>query len=258
MSNDGVVIAHIERNYVTITGKPGHPDRRISHVDLATGLLNAAGNADTSAEDDTVALKSPLILPPNVYLMGRGKSSLQMGMYYKGRVIPEVKFNNGGTIKSYKNVIFPNIIFSVTLRNTNDPRDKKVKYKYSSWRVFATDRHVLSLPEQMITRDDRRSHIWTLPLPNVYDDARVCLGGNSIFTTFTDDLRTLGYMYRMLIDSPFNGDLSIPSLAHRDYSPRDWIEYLSGRDTFPYEKLSGFNSDLHKRNTEDFNSNELK
>jgi len=175
------------------------------------------------------------ILPPtNCYSITRTTNKLFVGCYYPGR-IRNVKFvANRDTGKMVDMAIpFPNIIISHVLDRRNG------KYYWEKSNYYATAKNPSQVPLEPIKEANPEQHIWALPLSNIYGDGRMCYGGNSLTREFTDNLRGLDWHFALLYNSPYNSDLSIPSLGrNHGMTPLSWFTMLSKLKTFPYEKLT--------------------
>lgn len=239
------IVARIQKSGVVLEGERGTPPKKITHSDFIEGFgLIFKDRMEGAARVQEEVSTTPFLMPPNVYLFNETREGIEIGMYHPECTIPEVKFNSA----KLKEIRLPNIIISVRLRKVDNNRDPSIKYVYNDARFYATDQGSMSLPSQLLNAPDARRHIWILPLPNIFHDARICFGGNSYIQNYSKDLRTLHYLYKVIYDTPFNGDLGIPSVARgsRD-GPSTWIKNLRGLEKFPYEKLQGFNADLHKK-----------
>ncbi len=197
----------------------GGIDKLITLVDfkvILDGLLD---------QGPDLSLKS---MPFNCFVFGGSISSMELGCYYPGKVF-EVSYDNGsGSPTKYK-VPLPNIIISFRL--IKDGRGwmvNKVNY-------FSTDKRVTQLAENtMIWRKDEINGIYGIPFPNFYNDGLMCYGRNVMPVVFTDNLRGLDYYYQVIINSPFNSDLGVKFVNWRK-SVREWFEYLSTLEEFPYQ-----------------------
>lgn len=175
------------------------------------------------------------ILPPtNCYSLTRSANKLLVGCYYPGR-LRTIKFvvDRGSNRMVDMTIPFPNIIISHTLDRRNG------KYFWVDSRYFATAKNPSQIPLEPIRNADPKNHIWALPLSNIYNEGRMCYGGNSLTREFTDNLRGLDWHFALLYNSPYNSDLSIPSLGNNHaVNPHAWFTILSKLKTFPYEKLT--------------------
>ena len=217
---------------VRIPGENGRPSKIISHEEFLERYQN------TKPIEENKNKEERFLFPPNTYLFSKTKSTMSVGLYFRERTVPEMQFaNRGDRPKKIKNVRLPNIVISCKFK-------KRKNWGLESFQFFATDRGILDLPDKLITSPAHNQHIWALPLPNMYGGGNMCTGGNSVISSYNEDLRPLITLYKMLTDSPFNNDLSVPSVGS-EVRPLPWLESLSGKTEFPYEKLSGFNESLH-------------
>ncbi len=243
----------LKRTGVLVHGKNGEADKTISHTDYLDGLSSIFGAVITDVnESEQESSKNPFLLPPNVYLFHPGKKFTEIGMFYRERVVPQVVFKYDDE-EVHKDFRLPNIVISVKLKTSKDPRNKDIAFALSDVRFFATDGGPLSLPRRLLTAPSDRDHIWALPLPNMYPEAKMCYGQNSLISTYTRDLRPLHLLFRMIHESPFNSDLHIPSLSEES-SPRNWLRKLSeeSKESYPYRLLRHFNPEKHEQNQAEF------
>lgn len=180
--------------------------------------------------EDTI---EPFFLPANTFCFGKSTGSAMITCYYPSeRHI--IKYVRGyGSNPEDINIIFPNVIITHKLNKADD------KWKVIETLFFATDKKVSQLPHQFYTKPDVANHIWVLPFTNIYEGGRACYGSNSMPMVHTNNLRGLHYYYQFLHTAPFNNDLGVRSLKENMH-PADWFDLLFKEDTFPYNKLIGF------------------
>lgn len=222
MAGETPQILHLYSDYVELT--------------LSNGVKKIITLADFKhALDKSLNIQTQLTnsyLPPNCYMLGRGLDSIVISCYYTGET-REVEFNleRHSRPKKFK-IPFPNIVITHRLNKANN------KWNVTKTSFFATDRNIGQLPTTPIDVIDRRNGIWSLPLPNMYGDGRMCYGQNSMPSGFVDDnFKALDWYFKVLFSTPFNGDLHIPEVRS---TPENWMEELSKCKVFPYYRLNEY------------------
>lgn len=138
-------------------------------------------------------------------------------------------------------IVVPHIVLGVSLSKTTEG------WKVSGCFYAATNLPLAKMPRERISASHLRSGkgFTTMPFTNVYNDGRLCYGGNSMPVNISgDDFRQLGWYYDVLWNSPFNDDLGIYSLRTRDKYPTylSWFEHLAKlaekNEPFPYDDLN--------------------
>lgn len=176
-------------------------------------------------------------IPTRTYLVKESKDTLKIGMYEEGSVKTIQYHQRGANAAKEVTIPFPNFVVTATL-------EKKLKDSTNMWfcnpdnvKFFATSKKVYELGENFITSRDPANKIWTMPMPNFYGGANMCIGYNSVshYLPLTD-LSGLARYFDILYNSPFNDDLSIRDLREA-MNVHSWIEFLSTRTEFPYESL---------------------
>lgn len=239
---------------VTLSSQQGLPEKTISHTDFLSGYQRAFSKK--IKEEQAVSDGAIRRFPRSLISMVEDQNSMVCVLYYPARIMPKVKYHDKYESKNnleIENVPLPNVLIRVFLKKVKDRNDISIKWKLDGTGVYfyATDRSPLSVPDGFLKGRENAPHIWTLPMPNIYSEGRMCYGGNSVISTFTDNLTTLDYYYRMLEESPFNNDLSIPCCT-RTSNALSWMKYLSGKEEFPYKDLTSFNQNMHDEHTSFF------
>jgi hypothetical protein len=102
---------------------------------------------------------------------------------------------------------------------------------------LATSKSVAELGNEFYWSAKPQEQIWVLPLGNIYPEAKLCQGGNSIPKgPYKDNFRGLDWHFAVLYSSPFNNDLSISSISNPDYCSR-WYSKIQNMPIFPYELM---------------------
>lgn len=202
-------------------------EKRISYEDFAT-IIGAITDRRTNHKMEGFQL------PANCFYFARSSNEINLSCYYAERT---ATIKHVGS-RSYE-IKFPNTIISHKLvkHNTKD-------WKVQESRYFVTDKKVTVLPKTFIFEVSANNRIWLFPFPNTYSEGRMCYGGNSMPTVFSEsNLAGLNWHYQFLFDSPFNNDLGIRSLANEP-SITDWFRKLekANKDNtpFPYNELRGY------------------
>lgn len=204
--------------------------RIISYSDFSQILQSFL---DKAQESKVTSLR---LLPPNLYAVEESINQIRLGFYFPERV---QNINYRGDVQPR---IAPNIIITVALSRGSG--DKRNDFKYRSAHYYCTNLSLGRLPKQIVTSTG--PNIAILPFTNVYGEAVLCTGGNSIIQDYPgNDLRQTIWFHDMLWASPFNDDLGVRALKsdsqYRD-SNSSWYKYLAqlakeGKG-FPYSELS--------------------
>lgn len=210
-------------------------------LNLANGLKKVITIEDFKhALDKSLNIQVKLdynLLPPNCYLFGKSVDKAVIGCYYTGEIreIQYLSDKSSGRLDKYK-IPFPNIIITTNLTKAAQ------KWTVASVQFFSTIKTIGQLPTTPIESSQRSNGIWSLALPNMYADGKMCYGHNSVPYTFVDDnFKGLDWYYRLLYNSPFNSDLHVPEVRE---TPENWIKKLSKLEKFPYEVLPEYRNTL--------------
>jgi hypothetical protein len=203
--------------------------RIVSYSDFSQTLLTFL---DKAQESKVATLR---LLPSNVYAIEEGVSHLNLGFYF-----PET-IQNVNFLGDIERRVVPNIILTVYL--TRGAGDKKFDFKFRDARYYCTNLPLARLPREIVSKTGPSISI--LPFTNVYSEANLCMGNNSIISDFlNNDLRATSWYHDMLWASPFNNDLGVRALKesskYRD-SNSSWYKHLAklAKDGkgFPYEEV---------------------
>lgn len=203
--------------------------RVVSYGDFSQALLSFL---DKAQESKVATLR---MLPSNVYVIEEGVGHLNLGFYYPERI------QNVNYLGNIEPRIVPNIILTVYL--SRGAGDKKFDFKFRDARYYCTNLPLTRLPREIVTKTGPSISI--LPFTNVYSEANLCMGGNSIIADFlNNDLRATSWYHDMLWASPFNNDLGVRALTEGSKyrgSNESWYNYLAklakeGKG-FPYEEV---------------------
>lgn len=230
MSNDFIDARISPEGFVEVSNGP--LKKRISIKDYASVI-----NSLVAEEDQNIA-ESTIRYPASIHSVSRTNQGYIVNLYYDEREA-EVRHTAAGRHTIY----MPNVMIRVELR---DVQGKPGEFSLGSIRWFATDKTRIALPTDWPTSSNSRDHIWTLPLPNIFSDARMCTGGNRLPSVIYYDWTVLDMLYNdVLIGSPFNNDLSINCLED-SMRPDAWIRHLAEHyndeetERFPYELLVNY------------------
>lgn len=190
------------------------------------------------SQEDQVLTNSTFRYPTSVHSVTRTNSGHVVNLYYEEREL-ELRHASGGK----KMVYMPNVMIRVELREV---QGKPGEFSIGAVRWFGTDKSRIALPTDWPTGNNTRDHIWTLPLPNIFGDARMCTGGNRLPSVIYQDWTVLDMLYYdVLVSSPFNNDLSVPSIQ-TSHSGSSWINTLHDHwkdeetERFPYHLLVNY------------------
>lgn len=195
------------------------------------GVEKAIGLTDFlkafSEQIDNEGTTAPFFLPENCVSFSKSGSALELNLYF-----PEGR----KTITHHKtkmDVMFPNLLMYFKLTPVNGDQWRVIDAFY-----FCTNRTVGELQSSIIKTPSASNQVWVMPMPNMYENGRMCYGQNVMPGTFSNNLRGLAWYYQVIFESAFNDDLGIRAL-NRSREPRAWLEYLENKEltSFPYSEL---------------------
>lgn len=204
--------------------------RIVSYTDLIQTMLSFL---DKAQESKVATLR---VLPPNVYVIEEGVGHMNLGFYFPERV------QNVNFLGDVLPRIVPNIILTVYL--SRGAGDKKSDFKFRDARYYCTNLPLARIPKEIVTKTG--PSIMILPFTNVYAEANLCMGQNSIISDFlNNNLSGVSWFHDMLWASPFNNDLGVkalkPGSSFRDQPASAWYKHLAqlaqdGKG-FPYAEI---------------------
>lgn len=228
MSNIEAVIN--QQGYVTV--KQGDMQKNISFKDF----LNVLAQMDESIQSDSTV--NFIKYPTSVHSVAKTQRGYLMTMYF-----PETEADLVAYDTTYTTYI-PNVIIQVELMRI---QGQDGSFAIGTLRWYATDKTRGELRHDW--QPSSTNHIWTLPFPNMYSNASMCIGGNVLPSVIYSDWTVLDMLYTdVFLGSAFNNDLSIHSLnsSYSGIDPDDWLSslenYYNEEDTtrFPYERLRDY------------------
>lgn len=207
--------------------------KMITYADFSHTLRTFLDKATESREG------SIRLLPSNVYMIEESIDRLTLCFYFPER-IQNVNFN--GDILPR---IVPNIIMNVSLSRGSGT--KKNDFTYIQALYYATNLPLARIPSGVVRRGGKGISI--LPFTNVYSEANLCTGYNTLIKDFpNNDLRQTSWFHDMLWASPFNYDLGVRALAHGGQDRKgidEWYAQLANCAStgkgFPYDRLPQLN-----------------
>lgn len=230
MSNDLLNVTISPDGYAEVSNGPFR--KKVSIKDFASVVNSLV------AQEDQVISNATFRYPESVHSVTRTNTGHVVNLYYPEREA-EVRHSSAGK----KMIYMPNVMIRVELREV---QGKPGEFSLGNIRWFGTDKSRIALPTDWPTGANTRDHIWTLPFPNIFGDARMCTGGNRLPSVIYQDWTVLDMLYYdVLIGSPFNNDLSIPCVSN---APRAnvWIDQMHEHwrdeesDRFPYDRLVNY------------------
>lgn len=227
---------------VTLDAGNGVPEKTISHTQFLSGYQHAFKK---KLEEENQGEESSLIrYPYGTIGVSHSDKTLNVVMYYSARVAEVIQFQRENIV-NIDNVPLPNVLIHVKMNKRRNSKVDGIKYVVENAFFYCTDMQPSSIPDSFIKTRENTKHIWALPMPNMYGSGAMCFGDNSIISNYGDNLSALSSLYDTLLGSPFNSDLSVPSIR-RNHTPYEWLRHLSGMEVFPYSDLSNFDEDYHK------------
>lgn len=231
MSNEQLLKATISsEGYAEVSN--GLFNKKVSIKDFASVINSLV------AQEDQVVSNSTFRYPGSIHSVTRTNNGYIANLYYDEREC-EVRHSSGGK----KNIYMPNVMIRVELNNISG---KPGEFSLGNIRWYGTDKSRTALPTDWPTGSNSRDHIWTLPFPNIFGDARMCTGGNRLPSVIYQDWTVLDMLYHdVLIGSPFNNDLSVPCISV-NMSGAAWINHLHNHwkdeesERFPYDQLINY------------------
>lgn len=224
-----VSTVHAE-GYVTVEN--GGVRKNISLKDYSKVIQSLLSEADQDLESCTWKL------PPSIHSFSKTAQGYVINLYYEEREA-EMAHTRAGKGMMY----IPNVMIRVGLQEVSG---KPGEHRFNGINWYATDKSRNSLPTEWPAGGHSSDHIWTLPFPNMWGDARMCTGGNRLPSVIYMDWTVLDMLYNsVFLGSPFNNDLNVPSLA-ASRAPDVWfrhlLEHYQDEETarFPYELLRNY------------------
>lgn len=233
--------ALFQDTYVSVEDKHGNK-KNASYSDFFSSAIGLF--SDQLDNTDLQLEKSNISWPINTLASSTSTEMTQAGDLKRTMLFTvyfpafQVELRHRST--KYKDCSMPNILITFELTKTIK---KGVKNSTAKWDVRKAtylctplELHEIDIPKPVVSRDHRK-HIYTLAMPNMYGDGRMCYGANTIPSSFDDDVRGLTWYHNLLFESPFNSDLSVPGLKNGCECP-SWLGRLRDKSTYPYWQLS--------------------
>lgn len=207
------------------------------NISLGDYLTLLRSIADEQEEDNEVG--SPIRYPSSIHSSSKTSTGYIVNLYYPEREAV-LEHSCGGNYEVY----MPNVMICIELREVNG---RPGEFSLGNIYWLATDKEPNELPTTWPRGGNSSDHIWTLPLPNVWSDSRMCTGGNRLPSVIYYDWTMLDMLYNdVLLGSPFNNDLSVSGLRSDSSNGSTWLgvieQWYKREDTtkFPYEKLVNY------------------
>ena len=231
MSKEQKIVATLSsEGYAEVSN--GLFNKKVSLKDFASVINSLIAQEDQVIENSTVRY------PSSIHSVTRTNTGHIANLYFP-EAEAEVRHTSGGK----KTIYMPNVMIRVELREI---QGKVGEFSLGSINWYATDKSKTALSTEWPTGGSSRDHIWTLPFPNIFGSASMCTGGNRLPSVIYSDWTILDMLYYdVLIGSPFNNDLSVPSLSD-SVGPRSWIDNLHDHwkdeesERFPYDLLVNY------------------
>lgn len=228
--SSNVVATITPDGYVSVQNGPF--TKNISIKDFAAAISTLV------AEEDQVLDQTSFRYPSSIHSVTKTNQGYTVNLYY-----PECVKTLRHTSAGRKTMYMPNVMIRVTLKEIQG-RTNNFSLGDIYW--YATDKDRIALGTDWPRGGSSRDHIWTLPFPNVYGDARMCTGGNRLPSVIYQDWTVLDMLYEdVLCGSPFNNDLGVRSISE-SMNPSQWFNFLGDHyeqedtERFPYDKLVNY------------------
>lgn len=175
-------------------------------------------------------ISEELILPTGCFYSKISSKDIVLTCYFPERK-STIKYQ-GRSLEEYT-IPIPNIIINFHVRKT----DQGFNLGYDDVKYYVTDKTLDQISS--ISRDNLFNYpiIRQVPFTNFYNNGKMCYGGNTMPSRFNNNLRGLDYYYKVISISPFNEDLGVKGMKS-SFSGKSLFEYLSEKETFPYEDLA--------------------
>ena len=216
------------------------------YAEVSNGILNKKVSLKDFAsvinslisQEDQVITNSTTRYPSSVHSVIRTNQGYVVNLYF-----PEQEATVTHSGHTPQTIYMPNVMIRVELREI---QGKQGEYSLGNINWYATDKNRTALTTDWPTSGNTRDHIWTLPFPNIFGNASMCTGGNRLPSVIYSDWTILDMLYYdVLIGSPFNNDLSVPSIKTSTIA-RSWINILHNHwkdedtERFPYDLLTNY------------------
>lgn len=193
-------------------------------------LVTLSGNMSTKKENVTLEM----YLPDNVFYFSQTATTIKISCYYPEQVVPLRFLSETEGVPR----LLPNMIISFLLEKNSSAGSNA--YRLSSEHVFylCTKFSRMELPRKFYSGPVAKETN-LLPVSNLYDNARMCYGGNARIGDFKlPDLRPLVSYYLTLVNSPFNTDLGVRAVQGA-FSTEQWFREMArlakAKEPFPYK-----------------------
>lgn len=182
-------------------------------------------------------------LPRSCVWLKISKSEIKMALYF-----PESVETLTHTNRVYEKCVTPNIIVMVTLGPTKGATARSGEAFPSSWfvsdaRWFSTSKssEELTFPiDHRASSDNVSNQIWYLPVGNIYDDYRMCIGSNPYPDVKNSDFRVMdSFFYDIFVRGVFNNDLHVHDVNF-SVSNTEILNLYSKCHRFPYEIMRNY------------------
>lgn len=171
-----------------------------------------------------------MVMPSNLLLFGRNKDTIEINVHWPEKDSTLVHLAGGES--KYK-VRMPKVIIYFKLRKEGD------FWMVQSVKYFCTEKEgidLVGMTPSFIRNLGDKDHVYPLPIPNMYDDCRMCFGQNIPPSKFGSNLKGLDYYYHVIEESSFNNDLSIRG-NRVSSTPKEWLRYWQDKKAFPYSDM---------------------
>tara|TARA_R110002073_G_C9360699_1_gene571413 strand:- start:236 stop:916 length:681 start_codon:yes stop_codon:yes gene_type:complete len=184
-------------------------------------------------DSDTQGTQVSKVLPDNIHSITEDSSTVIVCIYKK-ETCRDITHTTWGT----HTIAAPNVLLRIVL---NKVVGEINAFSIGEINWYTSDLPRSSLPNVFPPGSIESERIWCLPMPNMFNSCKMCLGGNSIPPIIYGDWTVLNSLIEdTLWGSTFNNDLSIRGLKD-NVGISNWLtilrtEHSEGR-SFPYHLL---------------------
>lgn len=212
-------------------------EKDISYKDFLTFLQVHTGTLQEEAGRSSTYFR----LPESCIGVSFSANSIEMTLYFR-----EAKRDLYFGSRCYKDCALPNVVIQVSMKPS---RERSAADKASSgglpsnWYVVNARWYCTDLPPGQVripVSHSQSNHMWILPVPNMYDNGKMCTGDNGFPDVRGLDFRVMDSLYEdILVKGRFNNDLSVRDVSF-GMRNEESISLYSRCYRFPYEILRGF------------------
>lgn len=205
---------------------------------ISMSSLKALLDEQRAEDNEEDKAKHNFILPNNCKKIEYSIDKLAIWTYTPSFIVEKSKMKCYRTKDPvYKNLVFPNIILKHELKFVRETG----KYAYLKFKAFCTDRPETQINWSQVSKGvDKELGIYRLVMANFYEDGAMCLGGNKLITTYSDNLQGMNAIIDVIAKTDFSNHVTqhgVKNSIHR--SSEAFHDFWEKEGIYPYYAISG-------------------